>query len=80
MAGLAYVQHSVSENLQRATYVPRWQKAALRGTEIGVNFNILFQSVINITQLGRQDIKLFSTEILIETGSKKNKKFINENH
>ena len=44
MAGLAYVQHSVSENcLQRAVfaaYAHRWQKAALRGTEIGVNFHI----------------------------------------
>ena len=53
-----------------AAYVHRWQKAALRGTEIGVNFHILFQSVINITtELGRWDMKLFSTVILIEIGS-----------
>ena len=75
MAGLAYVQHSASENcLQRAVfaaYAHRRQKAALRGTEIGVNFHILFQSVINITtQLGKRDMKLFSTVILIEIGSK----------
>ena len=42
MAGLAYVEHSASENcLQRAVfaaYVHRWQKAALRSTKIGVNF------------------------------------------
>ena len=53
MAGLAYVQHSTSENcLQQvvfAAYAHRWQKAALRGTKIGVNFHILFQSLINIT-------------------------------
>ena len=46
MAGLAYVQHSASENcLQRAVfaaYAHRWQKAALRGTEIGVNFHLFF--------------------------------------
>ena len=44
MAGLAYVQYSASENcLQRAvfaTYAHRWQKASLRGTEIGVNFHM----------------------------------------
>ena len=43
----------------------------LRGTEIGVNFTFYFQSVINITTLlGRQDMKLFSTVIFIETESK----------
>ena len=46
ITGLAYVQHSASENrLQRAVfaaYAHRWQKAALRGTEIGVNFTLLF--------------------------------------
>ena len=46
MAGLAYVQHSVSENcLQRAVfaaYAHCWQKAALGGTEIGVNFTSYF--------------------------------------
>ena len=48
--------------------------------EIGVNFHILFQSVINITtQLGRRDMKLFSTVILIETGSKTHEKSVNEN-
>ena len=82
MAGLAYVQHSASKNcLQRAVftaYARHWQKAAL--TEIGVNFHILFQSVINITtQLGRWDMKLFSTVILIEIGSKTHKKSVNEN-
>ena len=86
MAGLAYVQHSASENcLQRAVfaaYVHHWQKAALRGTEIGVNFHILFQSIINVaTQLGRRDLKLFSTVIFyIEIGSKTHKKSVNENH
>jgi len=61
MAGLAYVQHSVSENcLQQVVFAAY---AGLRGTEIGVNFHILFQSIINITQLGRQDMKLFSTVI-----------------
>ena len=75
VAGLAYVQHSASENcLQRevfAAYAHRWQKAALRGTEIGVNFHILFQSVINITtQLGRRDMKLFSTVILLRLDQK----------
>ena len=75
MAGLAYVQHSAFENcLQRAMF------AALRGTEIGVNFHILFQSVINITtQLGRRDMKLFSTVIFTEIGSKTHKKSVNEN-
>ena len=49
-----------------AAYAHRWQKAALRGPEIGVNFHILFQSVINITtQLGRRDMKLFSTVLFI---------------
>ena len=46
MAGLAYVQQSASENcLQRAvfaTYAHHWQKASLRGTEIGVNFTSSF--------------------------------------
>ena len=46
IAGLAYVQHSTSENcLQRVVftaYAHRWQKAALRGTEIGVNFTLFF--------------------------------------
>ena len=46
IAGVAYVQHSTSENcLQRAViaaYAHRWQKAALRGTEIGVNFTSFF--------------------------------------
>ena len=84
MAGLAYIQHSVPENcLQRAVfaaYAHRWQKAALRGTKIGVNFYILFQSIINITtQLGRRDMKLFSTVIFTETGSKTHMKSINEN-
>ena len=84
MAGLAYVQHSASENCFQqavfAAYAHRWQKAALRGTEIGVNFHILFQGIINITtQLGRQDIKLFSTVILIEIGLKTHKKPVNEN-
>ena len=71
MAGLAYVQHSASENcLQRAvfaTYAHRWQKAALRGTEIGVNSKKYFQSVINITTLlGKRDMKLFSAVSFIE--------------
>ena len=81
MAWLAYVQHSASENcLQRAVftaYAHHWQKAAFRGTEIGVNFHTLFQSVLNIT--GRRDMTLFSTVILIEIGSKTHKKSINEN-
>ena len=79
MAGLAYVQHSMSENcLQQAVFAG---SAALRGTEIRVNFHILFQSVINITkQLGRRDMKLFSTVIFTEIGSKTHKKSVNENH
>ena len=45
--------------------------ATCRSTEIGVNFTSFFQSVINITPLlGRQNMKLFSTVILTEIGSK----------
>ena len=56
------------------------RQRALRGTEIGVNFYILFQSIINITtQLGRQDMMLFSTVIFTEIGSKTHKQYINEN-
>ena len=63
-----------------AAYAHRWQKAALRGTEIGVNFHILFQSVVNTTtQLGRRDMKLFSTVIFIEIGPKTHKKSVGEN-
>ena len=44
MAGLAYVQRSASENCLQwavfAAYAHRWQKAAFRGTEIGVNFTL----------------------------------------
>ena len=82
MAGLAYIQHSESENcLQRAmltAYAHRWQKAALRGTEIGVNFHILFQSVIDTTTQ-EDEMKLFSTVIFIEIGSKTHKKSVIEN-
>ena len=78
------IPNSASENCLQpavfAAYAHRWQKAALRGTEIRVNFHLLFQSVINIaTQLGRQDMKLFSIVILIEIGSKTHKKSINKN-
>ena len=56
------------------------RQRALRGTETGVNFYILFQSIINITtQLGRRDMMLFSTVIFIEIGSKTYKQYINEN-
>ena len=46
---------------------------------VGVNFHIFFQSVINITLLGGRDMKLFSTVIFIEIGSKTRKKSVNEN-